>query len=59
MNGALRGAGTRDGTLIRLIVTRCDVDLGSVKIEYEKMFGKRLQADVAVRYFPRPWLCSI
>jgi len=42
----LRGLGTKDRNLIRIIVTRCDIDLGNIKREYEKLFGKGLQADV-------------
>ena len=42
----LRGLGTKDRNLIRIIVTRCDIDLGNIKREYEKLFGKSLQADV-------------
>jgi annexin A7/11 len=38
--------GTKDRNLIRIIVTRCDIDLGNIKREYEKLFGKGLQADV-------------
>ena len=34
--------------LIRILVTRCDVDLGNIKREYEKKFGRSLQADVSV-----------
>ena len=34
--------------LIRILVTRCDIDLGNIKREYEKKFGRSLQADVSV-----------
>ena len=35
-------------SLIRILVTRCDIDLGNIKQEYEKKFGRSLQADVSV-----------
>jgi annexin A7/11 len=48
IHNAISGAGTKDRALIRLIVSRCDVDLGTIKIEYQKAYGKSLAADVAV-----------
>ncbi|XP_057375975.1 annexin B9-like [Daphnia carinata] len=47
LHKALKGLGTNDRNLIRLIVSRCDVDLGNIKREYEKKFGTSLQADVS------------
>ena len=35
-------------SLIRIIVTRCDIDLGNIKREYEEKFGRSLQSDVSV-----------
>ena len=34
--------------LIRIIVSRCDVDLHNIKQEYEKKFNRSVQADVSV-----------
>lgn len=34
--------------LIRIIVSRCDIDLGNIKREYEKKFNRSLLADVSV-----------
>jgi len=51
VNNAIRGAGTKDQNLIRIIVSRCDVDLGNIKREYEKKFGKSLAADVSVYFY--------
>lgn len=34
--------------LIRIVVARCDIDLGNIKREYEKKFGRSLIADVSV-----------
>lgn len=51
LNKAISGLGTKDNTLIRIIVSRSDIDLGSIKLEYLKMYGHSLQTDVAVRLF--------
>jgi Annexin len=42
------GAGTNDGTLIRIIVSRADLDLGNIKRAYEKQFNKTLYSAVSV-----------
>ena len=48
IHNSISGAGTKDRALIRLIVSRCDVDLGTIKIEYQKAYGRSLAADVSV-----------
>ena len=45
---AMKGPGTNDKDLIRLLVSRAEIDLGNVKDEYLKMFGKPLEKDIAV-----------
>lgn len=47
LNNCIRGVGTKDVNLIRIIVSRSDVDLGTIKQEYQKMYGRSLQSDVA------------
>jgi len=37
---SMAGAGTRDRDLIRLIVTRSEVDLGTIQDEYQRKYGK-------------------
>lgn len=37
--------------LIRIIASRCDIDLGSIKREYEKKFGRSLVTDISVILF--------
>ncbi|CAF1014249.1 unnamed protein product [Brachionus calyciflorus] len=39
---AMKGIGTNDETLIRLIVSRAEIDLDRIKYEYEEMYGKSL-----------------
>ncbi|KAG8520626.1 Annexin A8 [Galemys pyrenaicus] len=41
---AMKGAGTRDGTLIRNIVSRSEVDLNLIKSQFKKMYGKTLSS---------------
>ena len=38
----MEGIGTRDEDLIRLIISRCEVDLETVKEEFELLYGKAL-----------------
>ncbi|CAH0715259.1 unnamed protein product, partial [Brenthis ino] len=47
IRGALQGAGTDDGKLLRVITSRAEVDLGSIKREYERLYDKTLESDVA------------
>lgn len=39
---AMKGLGTDDEALIRIIVSRCEIDLANIKYEYEKDHGKTL-----------------
>lgn len=39
---AMKGLGTDDTTLIRIIVTRAEIDMQYIKSEYQKKHGKRL-----------------
>ncbi|MEJ1276668.1 annexin A8 [Cricetulus griseus] len=41
---AMKGAGTRDGTLIRNIVSRSEIDLNLIKGQFQKMYGKTLSS---------------
>ncbi|XP_054238092.1 annexin A8-like isoform X2 [Indicator indicator] len=41
---ALKGAGTDDGTLIRVIVSRSEVDLNLIKPEFKRIAGKTLSS---------------
>ncbi|XP_023365371.1 annexin A11 [Otolemur garnettii] len=47
LNKAMRGAGTKDRTLIRIMVSRSEVDLLDIRLEYKRMYGKSLYHDIS------------
>jgi annexin A7/11 len=49
LHWSMAGLGTSDKTLIRIIISRCEVDLESIKGVYEKKFGKTLGHWIKVR----------
>lgn len=40
---SMKGFGTKDENLVRVIVTRCEVDMVQIKQEFQKQFGKTLE----------------
>ncbi len=48
LNNAMAGMGTRDRELIRLIVSRCEKDLGTIKTDFEFLYKKPLASVVSV-----------
>jgi len=44
---AMKGSGTDDDTLVRIVVTRCEMDMKLIKEEFEKSYGKSLQHFIA------------
>lgn len=46
LNSAIAGAGTDDPKLIRLVVSRVEIDMGNIKEEYEKLYNKSLEVAI-------------
>ncbi|KAK7598122.1 hypothetical protein V9T40_006357 [Parthenolecanium corni] len=46
LNRAMKGTGTDDQTLVRVIVNRSEIDLGDIKKEYERLYDRTLESDV-------------
>uniref|UniRef100_A0AAY5JZB4 Annexin n=1 Tax=Esox lucius TaxID=8010 RepID=A0AAY5JZB4_ESOLU len=44
---SMKGAGTKDKTLIRVMVTRSEVDMLDIREEYVKKYGKSLYTDIS------------
>lgn len=48
LHKSMAGIGTNDQQLIRLIVTRCEVDLNDIKVAFERLYGKSLRSWIKV-----------
>lgn len=45
---SMAGIGTNDQQLIRVIVTRCEIDLNDIKAAFERLYGKALRSWIKV-----------
>lgn len=50
LNKAMDGAGTDDAALIRIIVSRSEIDLATIKAEYERIYDKTLFSAISVSF---------
>lgn len=46
---SMAGMGTNDNDLIRIVVSRCEVDMLDIKRSYQARYGKSLEASIEVR----------
>ncbi|KPJ07054.1 Annexin-B10, partial [Papilio machaon] len=46
LRAAMQGLGTDDTTLIRVLVSRAEVDLAAIKREYEALYDKTLESEI-------------
>jgi annexin A7/11 len=47
-HASVAGAGTADRDLMRLTVSRCETDLGNIKVAYQDVYGESLSNAVSV-----------
>lgn len=48
---AIAGLGTEDRSLERVTVARCEIDMGNIKDEFQRLYGKSLHTAVSVSIY--------
>ncbi|PSN38541.1 Annexin B11 [Blattella germanica] len=47
LHDSMSGMGTKDRALIRIMVTRCEIDLGDIKNAFQAKYGKSLESFIS------------
>ena len=48
LHDSMAGMGTKDKALIRIMVTRCEVDMVDIKNAFQAKYGKTLESFISV-----------
>lgn len=59
MQKAMKGLGTDDSSLVRVVVSRCEVDTVQIKEAFKKEFNGELAQWIKVRRQKYYWFASI
>lgn len=60
LHETMQGAGTHDRSLVRIMVSRSEIDMMDIKLEFQRMFGKNLESFIRADcsgHYERALLC--